>query len=160
MNPILKSVASAIALAALGACATVLPDASPDHPANPNAPVAPPVLLTQDLNYDASATFRPVEAPAPPHAAHPMEGMPTSMPMAEISVIPYPLDRCIVTGNKLGTMGDPVIKVYEGREIRFCCPACPPKFDADKVNYLKKLDAAIAASNPGTKGEMKHEHQP
>ncbi|MBI1784517.1 hypothetical protein HYR69_05180 [Candidatus Sumerlaeota bacterium] len=58
---------------------------------------------------------------------------------------PYPLDVCIVSGQKLGEMGDPIIKVYDGREIRFCCPACPKKFEADKAGYLKKLDEAIVA---------------
>src|SRR5690348_12512086 len=56
---------------------------------------------------------------------------------------PYPFDTCPITGNKLGTMGDPVVKVYDGREVRFCCPACPPKFEADKAGSLAKLDEKI-----------------
>jgi hypothetical protein len=34
---------------------------------------------------------------------------------------PYPLATCPITGKKLGSMGDPVIKVYDGREVRYCC---------------------------------------
>lgn len=56
----------------------------------------------------------------------------------------YPLDTCPVTGKKLGTMGEPVIKKYEGREVRFCCGGCPAKFEQDLQANLKKLDAAIA----------------
>ena len=56
----------------------------------------------------------------------------------------YPIDTCIVSGEKLGgSMGDPVIFDYKGREIRFCCPACKPKFEANPDEYLKKLDVAI-----------------
>jgi hypothetical protein len=51
---------------------------------------------------------------------------------------PYPLDTCPITGKKLGAMGDPVTKLYDGREVRFCCPACPPKFE-------KGLKASVAA---------------
>lgn len=56
---------------------------------------------------------------------------------------PYPLDTCIVLGGKLGAMGDPVVIDHNGREVRFCCAGCKPKFLADPDPYLKKLDAAI-----------------
>ena len=55
----------------------------------------------------------------------------------------YPLDQCPVSGKKLDAMGDPVIKSYDGREVRFCCAACPEKFEADQASYLQKIDAAI-----------------
>lgn len=57
----------------------------------------------------------------------------------------YSLDTCPVSGGKLGSMGDPIVKEYEGREIRFCCAGCPPKFEADPAKYLAKVDAAIVA---------------
>lgn len=53
---------------------------------------------------------------------------------------PYPFDTCPITGKKLGAMGDPVTKVYDGREVRFCCPACPPKFEKDQAANLRKID--------------------
>lgn len=56
---------------------------------------------------------------------------------------PYPLDTCPITGKKLGTMGDPVVKIYDGREVRFYCPACPEKFEKDLAENLKKLDEQI-----------------
>lgn len=55
----------------------------------------------------------------------------------------YPLTTCPVTGAKLGSMGDPVIKSYDGREVRFCCGGCPAKFEKDLPGNLKKLDAAF-----------------
>lgn len=57
---------------------------------------------------------------------------------------PYPLTTCPITGEKLGTMGEPVVKFYEGREVRFCCKSCPPKFEKDLAKSLATLDAAIS----------------
>lgn len=56
---------------------------------------------------------------------------------------PYPLGTCPITGKKLGTMGDPVVKLYDSREVRFCCPACPDKFEKDKTANLAKIDEKI-----------------
>ena len=52
---------------------------------------------------------------------------------------PYPLTTCLVTGEKLGSMGTPVVKVYDGQEVKFCCKSCVKKFEAAKTKYLKKL---------------------
>lgn len=56
---------------------------------------------------------------------------------------PYPLSTCPISGGKLGSMGDPVVKLYEGREVRFCCSACPPKFEKDLAANIAKLDEVI-----------------
>jgi YHS domain-containing protein len=57
-------------------------------------------------------------------------------------VIVYPIDYCIVSGEKLGDMGDPVRYVHEGRTVYFCCKGCIKKFEADPAKYLAVLDAA------------------
>ena len=59
------------------------------------------------------------------------------------SVKPYPLDVCLVTGNSLGSMGDPVSIVYEGQELKFCCQPCVKKFRANPEKYLKKLNDTV-----------------
>ncbi len=56
---------------------------------------------------------------------------------------PYPFDTCPITGKKLGSMGDPLTTVYDGREVRFCCPSCPPKFEKDLAASFVKLDEKI-----------------
>jgi Cu(I)/Ag(I) efflux system membrane fusion protein len=61
----------------------------------------------------------------------------------------YPLDYCLVTGQKLGSMGDPVELKHEGRTFKFCCDGCPPKFKADPAKYIKLLDEAVAKAMPG-----------
>lgn len=55
----------------------------------------------------------------------------------------YPLETCVVSGGKLGAMGDAVIYNHEGREIRFCCQGCVKQFQKDPQKYLMKLDQAI-----------------
>lgn len=57
----------------------------------------------------------------------------------------YPLDHCIVSGEKLDARGEPVTRVYDGREIRFCCEGCTQSFEVDKEKFLKKLDEEIIA---------------
>lgn len=54
-------------------------------------------------------------------------------------VKPYPKDVCVVTGNELGSMGDPVTLVHEGQEMKFCCKPCVRKFKADPQKYLSRL---------------------
>lgn len=52
---------------------------------------------------------------------------------------PYPLDTCLVSGEKLGSMGKPPEIVHEGRQIKFCCKNCIPDFKEDPAKYLAKL---------------------
>ena len=54
-------------------------------------------------------------------------------------VKPYPLDTCLVTGTKLGSMGDPYVRVYGDQEIRFCCEPCVDEFEANPDKFLKML---------------------
>jgi hypothetical protein len=55
---------------------------------------------------------------------------------------PYPLMTCVVSGEKLGTMGKPFVHSVEGREVQFCCKACLKEFNKDTKKFLKKLDDA------------------
>lgn len=57
---------------------------------------------------------------------------------------PYTLDVCPVTRQKLGAKGDPVVASVDGREFRFCCAGCEPKFRADPAKYLEEVDKAVA----------------
>jgi len=56
---------------------------------------------------------------------------------------PWPLETCVVSGEKLGSMGDPIIHLHEGREVRFCCTHCIEPFTAEPAKYLAKADATI-----------------
>jgi YHS domain-containing protein len=59
---------------------------------------------------------------------------------------PYPLTTCPVSGEALGGMGDAIVSVYGGREVRFCCAMCVPRFEADPQAYFEKIDQQIIAS--------------
>ena len=54
-------------------------------------------------------------------------------------VQPYPLDTCIVMDSKLGSMGDPIVKVHDGQEVKFCCKPCVAKFNEDPAFFMGKL---------------------
>jgi YHS domain-containing protein len=53
----------------------------------------------------------------------------------------YPLSICVVSGEKLGSMGKSYVHTHEGREVQFCCKGCLKDFNKDPKKYLKKLDA-------------------
>ncbi len=80
--------------------------------------------------------------------------------------IPYTLDTCIVSGEKLGEMGDAVVKVIDGREVKFCCAGCIKKYNKDPAKYLAEADAKMAAAAKAAPAEApkpavepaKHDH--
>lgn len=72
----------------------------------------------------------------------------------------YPLDTCVVSGDKLGEMGAPVEYVHRepgkpDRLVLFCCKDCAKDFKKDPAKYLKKIDEAAAA-----KAHAAGAHQP
>lgn len=61
-----------------------------------------------------------------------------------VKLKPYTLKTCIVSGDKLGEMGDPFVYAYKGREIKFCCKGCLKDFNKDPARYIKLIDEAEA----------------
>ena len=61
-----------------------------------------------------------------------------------VKLKPYPLKTCIVSGDKLGEMGDPFVYAYKGREIKFCCKGCLKDFNKNPAKYIKMIDEAEA----------------
>ncbi len=55
---------------------------------------------------------------------------------------PYPLKTCVVSGEKLGGMGDPYVYQYQDREIKFCCKGCVKEFNKDPGKYIKTIQEA------------------
>ena len=58
--------------------------------------------------------------------------------------IPYPSTKCIVSDEKLGEMGPPVMFDYKGQQIGFCCKECVASFLKDPAKYLARLKATDA----------------
>lgn len=52
------------------------------------------------------------------------------------------LTTCPVSGDKLGEMGQPFVFVYQGQEVKLCCPDCKKDFDKDPKKYMKLIRAA------------------
>lgn len=67
----------------------------------------------------------------------------------------YPIDFCLVSGMKLGSMGAPVVIEYQGRTLKFCCESCITAFQDTPDDYLEKLDEAA-----GTLGKPRGAERP
>jgi len=57
----------------------------------------------------------------------------------ETTGTPYPLETCIVSGEKLGSMGDPAVIDHEGQQVKFCCEPCIDDFKKEPDKFLAKL---------------------
>ena len=77
--------------------------------------------------------------PAAPKADAPKTETPAAGTDAKTAAKPYTLDVCIVTGEKLGSMGAPVVHVHEGQEVKLCCKSCLPDFKKEPAKFLAKL---------------------
>ncbi len=59
----------------------------------------------------------------------------------------YPLQVCVTSDEKLGSMGDNAEYIYRekgkpDRLVVFCCDGCEEDFTKEPAKYLAKLDAA------------------
>lgn len=57
-------------------------------------------------------------------------------------VKPYKPETCLVSGEKLGGMGEPYVFIRKGQEVKLCCKGCLKEFNKDQAAYLKKLETA------------------
>lgn len=61
----------------------------------------------------------------------------------------YPLDTCVVSGDKLGgDMGEPIDYVVANRLVRLCCKGCIKEIEKDPAKYILKVDAARGNAKP------------
>ena len=51
----------------------------------------------------------------------------------------YPMTTCVVSGEPLGSMGEPVVIEHKGTTVKFCCDSCLPKFNKDPESYVAKV---------------------
>ena len=64
----------------------------------------------------------------------------------EKSTAPYLLPTCVVSGKKLGSMGDPIVLTHEGQQIKLCCKGCVKRFNAKPADYVKKMNEKLIRS--------------
>jgi hypothetical protein len=55
-------------------------------------------------------------------------------------VKPYPLDKCVVSDEKLGSMGKPYVFTNNTQEVKLCCKGCLKDFQKDTAKYTKKIN--------------------
>ena len=68
------------------------------------------------------------------------------------AAISYPLDVCVVSDEKLGSMGDSPKYIYRvkgqpDRLVMFCCEGCEEDFLKAPAKHLAKLDSAKKAKS-------------
>ena len=54
----------------------------------------------------------------------------------------YPLQTCVVSGEKLGSMGKAYTFQHEGKEVQLCCKSCLKDFKKEPAKYMKKIEDA------------------
>lgn len=57
----------------------------------------------------------------------------------------YPFEKCVVSDEALGSMGDPVELVLNSRLVRLCCKGCVKTFMKSPEKFMAKVDAAMIA---------------
>ena len=96
-------------------------------------PIIPIALATIGAGFIVAALSGFSERPTPKMPAQIM-----AEPTASSSSS-YPLTTCVVSGEKLGEMGKPVVINFQGTEVHFCCDMCVDRFKKDPAKYLAKL---------------------
>jgi hypothetical protein len=142
-------VLSIVALLVLTGCATqgdpvAIPD---DHPASPRASgsayqPSPNVLASDPQAAHAALTGGGAHHGQANHGGHASQGGHASRRPAPAA---FPVEVCVVSGEKLGSMGKPVTVQHQGRTIPLCCKGCVDEFKEDPAKFTAKYDALIAA---------------
>lgn len=70
----------------------------------------------------------------------------------------YPLDTCVVSGEKLGSMGEGYEVEVEGRTVKLCCAGCEDQLRAEPAKYLAILDDAAVNVHPNDDGHGHDQH--
>ena len=72
--------------------------------------------------------------------------------VTEVQKDTYPLETCVVSGEKLGGMGEPVNYVHRptNQLVRFCCEGCIADFKKGPGTYLAKISEAKATQKSHT----------
>lgn len=119
----------------------------PGHPASIDAAPAPHQRSTTlepttpvDPKGRASDHFGNAPKGQDPHAGHGgssaqgAQDPPTDPSSSSVPQV------CPVSGQKLGSMGKPVVVEHEGRYLMLCCAGCVDAFKQDPERYLKAAE--------------------
>jgi Archaeal TRASH domain len=73
------------------------------------------------------------------NAAEPV-AKPATPTTAPAKLIKYPLKDCLISDEKLDSMGEPFVFKHQDREVKLCCKSCKKDFDKNPKKFLKKLN--------------------
>ncbi len=62
----------------------------------------------------------------------------------------YPLKTCVIGGDELGSMGDPIEMVVGTRLVRLCCKGCVKGVQKEPAKALATIDAALITEQKKT----------
>ncbi|MBL9141237.1 MAG: hypothetical protein JNK53_05165 [Phycisphaerae bacterium] len=99
------------------------------------------VVFATALLLCASASFAQQTGTAAPPNTKPTA--PAEKPAAPMIGDPYPFDTCATSGRPVDVKGTPTTRLFDGRELRFCCDGCPAPFEREPAVRFAKLDAKI-----------------
>ena len=75
----------------------------------------------------------------------------TTQSKAYVNTDGYPLDVCVVSGQKLGSMGEVFVTKFNGKTLKLCCSACLKDFNKDTAKYMALLGEAEAKKDAPAK---------
>jgi hypothetical protein len=61
----------------------------------------------------------------------------------------YPLDVCVISGEKLGSMGKPHVITHKGTEVQLCCDDCLTEFNKDPDKYVAMVKSGKVDDHSG-----------
>ena len=70
----------------------------------------------------------------------------------------YPFKTCLVSGEEIGSMGEPKVFIHEGQEIKLCCPACEKEFKAHTAKYMKMIADGTVPTEKKKDDHSDHDH--
>lgn len=70
----------------------------------------------------------------------------------------YPLDTCVISGQKLGDHGEVVEKTHDGVTVKLCCAGCEDKFNEDPAKFVALVTEAKAKADEHAGHDHDHDH--
>ncbi len=68
-------------------------------------------------------------------------------------------ELCVVSGEKLGSMGEPIVMTHDGVEVKLCCKGCVKGFEKEPAKYAAMVRAGAAPQGHDHEGHDHEDHQ-
>jgi YHS domain-containing protein len=78
--------------------------------------------------------------------------------VVEAQLTDYPAETCPISGQKLGSMGDPYNYVFAGRLVRFCCAGCISQFNENPQAAMVAIYGDVGSETGSDHDHSGHQH--